>query len=120
GGLHDFRLRPRLRKAAPEMTSGGVHHLAPDDIATIYNIAPLYQAGIDGTGQKIVVVGQTNIRTADIAEFRSRFHLPAIDLTARLIPRHTNPGIVDSDVDEAHLDIEWASAVARNASIIYV
>ncbi len=120
GGLHDFRLKPRLRKAAPEMTSGGVHHLAPDDVATIYNIAPLYQAGVDGTGQKIVVVGQTNIRTADINQFRTRFNLPPIDLQARLIPRHANPGIQDNDVDEAHLDIEWASAVARNATIIYV
>src|SRR5581483_876877 len=37
-GLHDFRLKPRLRKMAPQLSSGNVHNLAPDDIATIYNI----------------------------------------------------------------------------------
>jgi hypothetical protein len=33
--------------------------MAPDDFATIYDVTPLYQAGVDGTGQKIVVVCQT-------------------------------------------------------------
>src|SRR5579872_4872010 len=60
-GLNDFHPRAHLRKPAhPEYTMArGVHHIAPDDLATIYNIAPLYQAGIDGTGQKIAIVGQT-------------------------------------------------------------
>ena len=103
------------------MTSGSTHHLAPDDIATIYNIAPLYQAGVDGTGQKIAVVGQTAIRHLG---YRSVPHQvqPAADQSdsrSSCRPRN-NPGIVDGDVDEAHLDIEWASAVARNATIVYV
>jgi uncharacterized protein (TIGR03437 family) len=118
-GLNDFRLKPRHRKVSPHMTSGGTHHLAPDDIATIYNIAPLYQAGVDGTGQSIAVVGQSALRTSDVNQFRTNFKLPAINLKTQLVGRR-NPGIVDGDVDEAHLDVEWASAVARNATIIYV
>ena len=31
-----------------------------------------------------------------------------------------DPGIVTGDVDEADLDLEWAGAIARNATIIYV
>jgi uncharacterized protein (TIGR03437 family) len=119
-GLHDFHLKPRLRKPSPDMTTGGTHHLAPDDIATIYNVAPLYSAGVDGTGQKIAVVGQTAIRTSDIDQFRTKFNLPPINLVQKLVSARNNPGIVDGDVDEAHLDIEWASAVARNATIVYV
>jgi uncharacterized protein (TIGR03437 family) len=118
-GLNDFRLKARSRKMDPRMTSGSAHHLAPDDIATIYNIAPLLQAGVDGTGQKIVVVGQTAIRPTDVNRFRSNLNLPPIDLQQQLVGRRS-PGVVDGDVDEAHLDIEWAGAVARNASIIYV
>ena len=38
-------------------SSTGLHTLTPDDLATIYDIAPLYQSGIDGTGQKIAVMG---------------------------------------------------------------
>jgi len=43
---------------------------------TIYDLKPLYSStpAIDGTGQKIVIVGQSNIKLADIATFRS---LPA-------------------------------------------
>src|ERR1035437_10844083 len=61
-GLHDFRWKPMLRlNAQPRDTlSDGTHVLVPDDIATIYDIAPLYKAGIDGTGQKLAVMGQTD------------------------------------------------------------
>ena len=37
-----------------------------------------------------------------------------------LNPGSKDPGVVDGDIDEASLDIEWSGAVARNASIIYV
>lgn len=119
-GLHDFRLKPRLRKPSPQMnTSSGAHHLAPDDIATIYDIAPLYKAGIDGTGTSIAVVGQTAIRSSDVDQFRTKFGLPAINLQQVLASRRS-PGVIDGDVDEAHLDIEWSGAIARNATIYYV
>lgn len=120
-GLHDFHPKPRLRAPTANMNvSGGYHAMAPDDIAKIYNIAPLYDAGIDGTGQKVVVVGQTALQTSDLDSFRSKFNLPAINLDARLVPRHQNPGVQSDDLNEANLDIEWASAVARNATIVYV
>ena len=81
-GLNDFRLKPRYvrGKLNPEMTSNGQHNMAPDDFATIYDVAPLYQAGIDGSGQKLVVVGQTAINLSDIQTFRSKFNLPAANI----------------------------------------
>lgn len=46
--------------AAPHYTSArGNHHIAPADLATIYNLAALYNSGIDGKGQRIVIAGQT-------------------------------------------------------------
>ena len=45
--------------------------MTPGDFATIYNLGLIYSAGFDGTGQKIAVVGQTQIHTADIDAFRS-------------------------------------------------
>lgn len=122
-GLSNFHLKPRLVKQhlSPEMTSAsGLHHMAPDDLATIYDIAPLYQAGIDGSGQKLVVVGQTGIHTSDIQKFRTKFGLPAIDLQQVPVPNRPDPGISLGDMGEADLDIEWSSAVARKATIIYV
>ncbi len=122
-GLHDFRWKPRYHKqASPDMTSSsGSHHMAPDDFAAIYNVTPLYNNDhIDGTGQSLVVVGQTAINTADINAFRARFLLPTINLQQVLVPGRPNPGVVEGDIEEADLDIEWASAVARNANIIFV
>ncbi len=120
-GLHDFHPKPRLRAPAPGYnTGGGFHALAPDDVATIYDIAPLYQAGIDGTGQSLAVVGQTALQTSDLQSFRAKFNLPALNLRQVLVPRHPNPGVSPDDLTEANLDIDWSGAVARNASIVYV
>jgi uncharacterized protein (TIGR03437 family) len=121
-GLNDFHLKPRLKKAAaPDYTlARGVHHIAPDDLAIIYDIAPLYQAGVDGTGQKIAIVGQSGVRTQDIQSFRSAFNLSTANLQMVLVPNRPNPGIVPGDADESALDIEWSGAVARNAAIVFV
>ena len=77
-GLHNFRLKPRYHRVNnPQMTSSnGSHHIVPDDFAVIYNVAPLYTAQVDGTGQKLVVVGQSDIAVSDITSFRSKFNLP--------------------------------------------
>ena len=120
-GLNDFRLKPRSmrRSANPNQTSGGVHQMAPDDFATIYDVTPLYPPGINGTGQKLVVVGQTAINTSDIQSFRSKFNLPAINLT-QVLAQRPSPGISQDDLPEADLDLEWSGAVAREANIIFV
>ena len=119
-GLNDFHPKPRLKRPAqPEMNSGaGRHNIAPDDFAAIYNVAPLYAAGVDGTGQNIAIVGQSNIKTSDIAAFRAQFNLSPANLTTKLVGS-TDPGISPGDVDESNLDIEWTGAVARNANIIF-
>lgn len=119
-GLDDFRLKPsRARRITADFNaSSGTHYLAPDDLATIYNIAPLFKAGFDGTGQKLAIVGQTAINLADIRGFRSYFGLPAND--PQLVLYGANPGISPNDQVEANLDLEWAGAVARKATIVYV
>jgi uncharacterized protein (TIGR03437 family) len=132
-GLHDFHMKPasRLRPAQPgasgaqyTSSTSGAHYLAPDDIAAIYDIKPLFASGLDGSGQKLVVVGQTNIRLADIQQYRSYFNLPANDPQVLLVPGSADPGILacanGCDLIEADLDIELSGAVARNATIIYV
>ncbi len=120
-GLDDFGLEGSPLQAFPEGTQpNGSHNLAPDDLATIYNISPLYKAGVDGTGQKIAIVGQTSLNLADIRTFRSRFNLPANDPQIILVPNHPDPGLSVGNLAEADLDVEWSGAVARNATILYV
>jgi len=122
-GLNDYRLRPlnKLRGVGPRnTTAAGEHQMAPGDFAIIYDVAPLYTAGIDGTGQKLVIVGQTDINVSDINAFRSMYNLPAINLEQILVPKQADPGVSQGDLPEADLDLEWSGAVARNANIIYV
>jgi len=120
-GLNDFRWKPLLRRSAqPRYTLDGAHYLGPADIATIYDITPLYNAGISGTGQKIAVAGQTDINMSDIEEFRSFFGLPANDPTVILVPGSPDPGIGEDDLPEADLDLEFSGAVAREAAILFV
>lgn len=142
-GLHDFRMKPMSagKRVHPEYWDSSLQFtfLAPGDIKTIYNIGPLYTGGFEGTGQKLVVVGQTDIYLADINDFRSAFGLSQISgcttnssgvLTAcnstnfqyALVHGETETGTPSKcgDLAEADLDIEWSGATARNAKIIYV
>jgi subtilase family serine protease len=139
-GLHDFRPRPmgirRNTGVRPAYNSNAFGPLvAPGDVAAIYDINSLYSAGIDGSGQKLAVMGQTDIYLADITDFRTGFGLSAIScttdstdvITACVDPHFsyvlngTDPGLsTNGDISEADLDVEWAGAVARGAQIIYV
>ena len=135
-GLNDFKPRPRSHKRAlPDWSSSKYgNFVAPGDIATIYDINALYSAGIDGTGQKLAVMGQTNIYLADLQKFRTGFGLSNISCTADsngVITACNDPHFkyvtdgnttlsTQGDIGEADLDIEWSGAVARGAQIIYV
>lgn len=121
-GLNDFHPKPHIHRVQPQFTSNlsGNHFLEPGDFATIYNLGPLYSQGLDGSGQKIVVVGQTIISPTDIAAFRSASGLSANSPTLLLVPNE-GPGMTCSgDVTEADLDVEWSGGVAKGASVLYV
>ena len=133
-GLNNFALKPRLvRKITPKFTSGqtGNHFVTPPDFATIYQLNPLYQQGINGSGQKIVVIGQSDVALSDVRAFRTNSGLAANDPTpvdtnnsafvGLIVPPGANdPGMQASDIDEANLDVEWSGAIAPNATIIFV
>ncbi len=125
-GLNDFRPKPRvirrnLAAANPNFTDGTTtHFLAPADFSVIYDVQPLYSRGLNGTGQKIAIVGQSDIQLSDIREFRSLMTLPANDPQIVLAPGSGDPGMLDGDLQEADLDLEWAGAIAQNATLIYV
>ena len=120
-GLNNFTPKPRVT-LRPKFTSdiSGKHFIAPDDFARIYGLNGLYANGIDGTGQKIAVMGQTDIKLTDVATFRSVSGLPANVPQVVLVPGSADPGIVTDDLVEANLDVQWAGAVAKNAQIVYV
>ncbi len=103
-------LRPQFN------ASSGAHALSPADYAVIYNINPLYQAGINGAGTTIAVVARTNINLQDIVSFRSTFGLSANP--PQVIVNGTDPGDPGgSEEAEAVLDTSWAGATAPGATV---
>ena len=114
--LHDFGARPLHHVIAPQTDfSGGVHGISPWDFAAIYNVTTLWTGGYDGTGQSVAIVGETNIKVSDVTTFRSTFGLPVNNPT--VIVNGKDPGILSGEETEADLDVEWAGAVAKGASI---
>jgi subtilase family serine protease len=96
----------------------GTHYLTPADFAKIYNVQPLYDAGIDGTGQSIAIVGRSNISIPDIEQFRSLLGLPAND--PQVIVNGDDPGQTLGDFTESMLDVTWSGAVAPKAQVLFV
>ena len=96
--------------------------LGPYDFATIYNVLPLWNGSpapvIDGTGQTIAIIGETDVDMKDIENFRSLFSLPANDPV--VILDGPDPGIVPGDETESDLDLEWSGAIAKGATIKFV
>ncbi len=89
--------------------------VSPADFAKIYNIP----STMDGSGQTIAIVGETNINLQDIRTFRSIFGLPARD--PHIIVNGPDPGILtDAEETESVLDVSWSGAVAKNAAIDFV
>jgi len=132
--LHDFQPHPmhHMRRAGAEFTfpnslGGSNYALVPADLATIYNLKPLFSAGYSGQGQAIVLIEDTDVfSTSDWSTFRSTFGLSSYTsgsfTTVHPAPSSganncRAPGIIAPDDAEAILDAEWASASAPSAAI---
>jgi uncharacterized repeat protein (TIGR01451 family) len=127
--LHDFRPHPmnRMRTRQYTTSSGGTL-VAPADLATIYNLNPLFAQGYAGQSQTIVVIEDTDVySTDDWTTFRSTFGLSGYS-SGSFIQEHpapasgrsncADPGVLANDAQfEAILDAEWSSAAAPGAAI---
>jgi subtilase family serine protease len=112
----------KVRAVGPTFTFGGgcngsgtnCYALGPYDFATIYDVQPLWNAGINGTGQVIAIVSDSNINVSDVNRFRSLFALSANP--PQVILTSSDPGLTGDEI-EAVLDAEWSGAVATAAII---
>lgn len=119
GGLDDFLPEPDGHLIPADTSSTGAHTLGPDDLATIYDFSALINNGIDGTGQTLVVAGESNFQSSDLELFRSQYNLPPQNVQLVLVPNLSVPGL-NSAEGETILDLQMVGSVARNATILYV
>jgi hypothetical protein len=142
------------RSAAPQFgvsVTGSYPYLVEDvgpwDFATIYNITPLWNAGIDGTGQTIAIagtsaidIGENNVTGSngynDVNTFRTFFNLPTGNSWNTPILVNGSPNGEQAlqvctstsstalcnidDLLENSLDVEWSGSIAKNAQIVLV
>jgi subtilase family serine protease len=101
------------------LAGASCYAIAPYDLATIYNVLPLWNSSpaIDGTGQTIAIVSQSDIYSQDFTDFRKDFGLPAG--TLNIIYNGPPPNKLASQGDEleSDLDVQWSGSVATGATI---
>jgi subtilase family serine protease len=121
-GFHDFRKQhPKLRRPRPGTTDPiyGEAALGPSDFATLYDTNSLTTT--TGTGVNLVIIGETFITPDDLTNFRSHFGITGVNQVNVLVPNTGASAVNDQgDLGESELDLEWSSAVAPGANIIFV
>lgn len=122
--MHNFRPKamnePRIEYTFTGC-GGTCYSLTPADFQVIYNLNPLFRLGLNGTGQTIVVVEDSDTYSNDVATYRTTFLGNYSGTVTTIHPTGSNsctdPGTNAAD-GEADLDAEVASAIAPNAAIV--
>ncbi|TMD74052.1 MAG: hypothetical protein E6I81_02355 [Chloroflexi bacterium] len=92
--------------------------LVPVDVLSYYNIKPLRDAGLDGTGQTIMLPEIDDLPNMnDLDKFASKFGLPAFE-SVLTVKRDANWGTPEKAQGETALDLEIIHEVAPNANLV--
>jgi len=127
--LDEPRMPPQLASAASSVSGldnyrgarvlavrrGG---LTPSDVVSFYNIKPLRDAGLDGSGQTIVLPEIDDLPNLnDLNKFATEFSLPPFD-SYLTVKRDPNWGIPEKPQGETVLDLEILHEVAPQAKLV--
>src|SRR5208282_5426245 len=129
--LNNFRAKSQLHvlgpavysrarnKTTPQWTipngNANFYALAPQDFATQYDLTPLYQAGVNGTGQTIGIINESNIDISLVNAYQQLFGLPSNP--TQVVIDGGDPGTLNGVDIEAYLDVEMSGSVAPNATV---
>jgi len=130
---------PRVPAFTNGNSADAYYELAPHDFYTVYNESPLLNAGITGAGQTIAVIEEAQVAAADVDAFRTQFGLTPYPKTPSpeqggvnylygsgsglngyascSAPASQALGKSSGEESEADIDLQWAGAVAPNATV---
>jgi hypothetical protein len=132
--LNNFRAQPYVKVAGPALYSRTTNRatplwtipnpfgtpnpyaypVAPEDFATQYDLAPLYQAEVNGSGQTIGIINESNIDLSLVNAYQQLFGLASNP--PQVVIDGDDPGANGAAV-EAYLDVEVSGAVAPSATV---
>jgi pseudomonalisin len=118
--MHHSGIAPMPNATTPQATSSstGSHYIIPSDFAVLYDLNPVYQSGIDGTSEKIAILGRSRVEPSDITIFESLTSLPSKQPNVIVPPTGVDPGITRTvDQDEATFDVDRAISTAPGAQV---
>ena len=133
--LNNFRAQPNLAVAGPALYSRSnekttplwtlpnsfgtsnpnIYAVAPEDFATQYDLGPLYSAGVNGVGQTIGIINESNIDVSLANNYRQLFNLS--NNPTQVVVDGEDPGSLPGIDVEAYLDVEVSGSVAPGATI---
>lgn len=122
GKIIDLKPQLTILNAGCGVT-GNCYGIGPYDFATIYNSLPLWNAAtpIDGTGETIAIVAETDVSPSDFTSFRNFLGISTAKGSLNVIHNGPDPGILqDGEETESDLDTQWSGAVAKGATIDFV
>jgi subtilase family serine protease len=124
-GLTELPVRPYhgLAQAAPRSVEGAqeprftgdggqVHYVFPGDFARIYDVSAATNAGYNGSGVRVAVIGRSRIADTDITQLQALAGLAQKAPNVVLIPGSPDPGLVPADQAESTLDISRVATIA--------
>jgi len=129
--LSDFRPRPSVpdiqaqAHPRPDYTalSSQAHYLGPKDLATMYDLNPLYQKNLYGSGQGLAVVGQSYLNTVfqpPVGTFLLNLVQSTGGFSMVLVPNSGVEAISPGDEGESEIDLEYSAGIAQQANIFLV
>ncbi|HXW55388.1 MAG TPA: protease pro-enzyme activation domain-containing protein, partial [Candidatus Cybelea sp.] len=96
-----------------------LYALGPYDFSTIYNVASLWTSGLNGSGQRIGIVAETDINPQDFSDFHAIFGQTSPAPVLNVIHDGPDPGVT-GDEPEADIDTQWSSGIAPGATVDFV
>jgi subtilase family serine protease len=119
-GLDDYGFHHPMLRQRPNAIINHAFSWGPDDVATAYDIQPLYDENLDGKGVTVANATCGAASASDLAIFQNTFSLPRAQLVSTGEPkRHslsTSCGRGYSN-GESSLDADWVTAIAREATL---
>ncbi len=110
-GILGLDTYPALKRLSVK-AAGSPGSYTPSDMQTAYNVIPLFNQGIDGSGKTIGILGCDRYNLSDVRAFESLYMLPATSVTNVDV----DGGAAGNQI-ETTMDIEWSQTMAPNAAI---